>query len=311
MPVQIDPATGERVQVSGTASIDPNTGERLAVPRATMSAAPTGAVPWLEDAESDLRRGGSRTAVGRTLGFMQGRGDKGYTGLQSESSPEAADFMGSVPLGLTKMAKGGAEVGTGKPWQGTKDIVGGGMQAATIPSSFMGGPAADAAITSIPSRMHAGAMINDITEAAGHIPVDLKNTMSPLLRGVELGERGGTPSKPVSDLWTRANEIAAPTFREARDYYTNISQKSADEANALKPNMKAQIGAIRKAFHGDLTDAAGMVGRGEDYAKAIREYAQAAKAARIANNIGKIALPLVAGGAGLGGALQLLKKFSQ
>jgi len=52
--------------------------------------------------------------------------------------------MASLPLGLARATKGGAEVTEpGQTWQGTKDIAGGAVEAATIPSAFMGGPAAD------------------------------------------------------------------------------------------------------------------------------------------------------------------------
>ena len=66
---------------------------------ATVSPRETGVVPWLEDAEEDLRHGGTRTALGRGLGFMQGRGDKGYNGLESGTSPEVADTMGECSPG--------------------------------------------------------------------------------------------------------------------------------------------------------------------------------------------------------------------
>lgn len=309
MPVQPPPRltldTDASVRLPDGLSLDEPTSN---LPHASMRAQ-SGAVPWFQNAEDDLRTGGSRTMVGKVMGHMQGRGDQGYTGLQSGQSPEVADFMGSIPLGLTKMGKGGAEIGSGQKWEGTKDLVSGGMQTTTIPSAFMGGPAAEAAITSIPSRVHAGAMLGDITDAAGHIPVNLGRTMPELLRGVELGERGGTPSKPISDLWARANQTFGPTFREARDYYTNISQKSADEANSLKPAMKRQIGAVRQAFHGDMKDAADVVGRGEDYANAMKEYARASKVADMAKKIGKFAVPLLLGGGAAGGAFQLANKL--
>jgi hypothetical protein len=112
---------------------------------ATMSAAPAqGVTGYLQDVQHDLTEGGQRTIVGKGLGYLQGRGDKGYSGLQSGVSPDQAQMMGSVPLGLTKMAIGTSELPS-KPLTGTGHILGGALQTATLPSSFVAPEAAEAA----------------------------------------------------------------------------------------------------------------------------------------------------------------------
>jgi len=72
-------------------------------------------------------------------------------------------------------------------------------------------------------------------------------------------------------------------FPEARDIYSNVSDASHASTlsklmgTAPKPTMLRQIGAVRNAFNDDLTNAAETIGRGEDYAKAMQEYARAAR----------------------------------
>jgi hypothetical protein len=267
-------------------------------------------VPWFNDLENDLRHGGGRTIIGRGLGHMQGQGDKGYTGLEAGTSPGVADFMGSVPLGLTKAAKGTAELGwTGQPGQGLKDIVSGTAQAATIPSSFMGGPLAEGADAMIPSRLRAGQVLGDIRNAAKDVPVIPRATMPAVGRWTDLTEAGGKTAKPVTRLSNRLTDYLTPAtkepqepmlFPEARDRYSNISDLTRQSklqtllGNGLKPTMLRQAGNVRTGLNADLTDAASTIGRGEDYSNAIREYANAMTLRK-----GLIGTGLVLGGEGL------------
>lgn len=278
-------------------------------PQPQMSAQPPSTHPvgdWLHNLDTDVTEGGNRTLPGRVLGHMQGRGDEGYSGMNSGGQASTAQFMGSPILGPIHTAQGVAET-PDHPIMGPIHAAEGVMQTAAIPSAMMGGEAAEAGINAIPSRKYAGQLLDSVMEDAQHVPVNLDRTKVPLLRAIEIGERGGTPAKPVSDLWSRANDIAAPTFREARDYYTNLSQKSADEVNSLKPVMKRAIGGARDAFHQDLTDAAGTVGRGEDYIKGINEYAKASKMVDALKTAGKYAIPALLGGGAAGGAYKLIK----
>ena len=160
-------AEGKPLSAPNAAAPD-RTGKNVQpTPGAVLRPASTGVVPWFNDVENDLRHGGGRTVVGRTLGHLQEQGDKGYTGLEAGASPGQTDFMGSVPLGATKAAKGAAELGwSGQPGQGLKDIVSGTAQAATVPSAFMGGPIAEGADAMIPSRLRAGQVLGDIGNAA-------------------------------------------------------------------------------------------------------------------------------------------------
>jgi hypothetical protein len=221
---------------------------------------------------------------------MQGRGDKGYSGLQSGVSPETAEFMGSVPLGLTRAIKGQAESYTGHPIKGAVDTGAGLLQASTLPSAFMGGPIAEGIDAAIPSRFRAGQVFEDIANQAKDVPVTPTNTMPQLSRFQELTQRGGRTSKPMTQLAKRltANTVPAQNaqpfnFPEARDFYTNVTDVAHQPTlqtlmgRGLKPTMLRQAGNVRAGLDADLTDAASTIGRSEDYANAMKEYANASK----------------------------------
>lgn len=284
-------------------------------PTGELKPAEQGVTPWLENAEADLRGGGSRTLVGKGLGYLQGRGDRGYTGLESGVSKGAAEYMGSLPLGAVHAAQGVATMPQ-HPIRGGLKAIGGVMEAATIPSSFVGGPAAGKAVELVPSTAYASHLFNlvehggtvldaaapsgmRLVKGASAIPVKLTRTADEALRAMELGQRGGTPAKPVMDLLERATKFArvpgtkartaAPpmTYSEARDFYTNLTKLSAEQGASLSGPMKRQIGLVAQALKADIGAAAGQVHQAGNYFEAMRNYAQASKLKRAALDIAK------------------------
>lgn len=97
---------------------------------ATMSPRKPGILTWLQNLEADIRTGTDVTAPGRLL---KGMGAKG-TGF----SP-AEEFISSPALGAVHAAQGLATIPQA-PWQGTKQTVGGAMEALTIPGLIEAAP---------------------------------------------------------------------------------------------------------------------------------------------------------------------------
>src|SRR5262249_13445170 len=95
-------------------------------------------VKWADNVANDIKYGTDITGVGTVLKKM------GAHGVYSGNSEAVGDFMASLPLGLLRNVKGQAEVAQGQIGQGTKDIAGGALQAATIPASFVAPEAAEA-----------------------------------------------------------------------------------------------------------------------------------------------------------------------
>lgn len=147
------------------------------------------------------------------------------------------------------------------------------------------------AAEALPSTSRAASVLGDVANAAKDVRVPLSKSAEPLQRITELGARGGTAPKAASDLLTRSQAIEPMTFPEARDYYSNISSLSGDEAGKLNGVMKRAVGGLREGFHGDLTDAAHTVGMGDEYANAIKEYANAMKLRNAGRQILTKALP--------------------
>src|SRR5690348_5621537 len=105
-------------------------------PEASMSAHPSGS--WLNDLESDIRYGSNNTFIGKILKGM------GAEGVNEGSQSEAGNFMASPALGGIRAARGATELPE-HPWQGTKDIAGGALEASQIPAALAVGPEEEAA----------------------------------------------------------------------------------------------------------------------------------------------------------------------
>lgn len=127
----------------------------------------------------------------------------------------------------------------------------------------------------LPNAKRAAGVLGDVAEAAKNVRVPLTQAIAPLQRVTELGERGGTLPTSANALLKRSQMLGDMTFPEARDYYSNISSLSGDEAGKLNGVMKKAVGGLRAGFHGDLTEAANQVGMGDQYADAMKEYANA------------------------------------
>lgn len=221
--------------------------------------------------------------------------DKGAEAAQERGMNKPGNTYGqdlsiaaTTPGTLGHIAKGAAEVAP---------LALGALDTAAPERSLIG---------QIPSRARAGAMLQDIRTQAANVPVSTTNTAPEVARYQELAQRGGSTAKPITQLAPRIRENMVPNintkpinFPEARDFYSNVSSQSAEDASRLNPIMRTQMGSVRAGLHQDLTDAAGQIGRGEDYSNAIREYARAMQMRKGLITAAKIGIP--AAGAGIAG----------
>jgi hypothetical protein len=99
----------------------------------------------------------------------------GNHGVYSGNSEALGDFMASLPLGLLKVGKGTTELAPqviggpkGRTVQGLKDVIGGGIQAAQIPSAFVAPEAGEVAANAAAKG----------TEALGEAVNTAKNVLS-------------------------------------------------------------------------------------------------------------------------------------
>jgi hypothetical protein len=179
----------------------------------------------------------------------------------------------------------------------------------------------------IPSRARAINTLKSIEAQAADVPVTMENTIPALQKFGEHVATGGKGARAMKLLDTRiargpkltplqqmqadlSGETAAGqapvNFPEARDFYTNVSDVTRRPGFLRRafeepgyPRLRAAAGPVRKALHTDLTNAAEeSIGRGEDYANAIREYARAERLRSALRKGAIIAAPAVAGAAG-------------
>jgi hypothetical protein len=269
-------------------------------PAPSISAAPPES--WLHQAEDDFTQGGTRTVLGRIGGMMQGRGDKGYSGIDSGVSKGAADLMGSPVLGLLHAGESAQSI-PDHPVKGVLGTIGGLLESVTIPSMMMGGEGAAAAIDAIPSTTHAGQMFNNLNTTLASHPVPLKAALAPLQRATEIGARGSNLPKAVSDLLSRSQGLSDMTFPEARDFQSSLSDLSASDKLAMNGRMRGGVAQLNKGLYTDLYDAADAHPDqlGDVYGDAMKEFRQASQLKSGMKTAAKMAVG--AGAAGIGGSI--------
>jgi hypothetical protein len=255
---------------------------------------------WLEDVGNDLRQGGKRTVVGRTLGEMQGRKDRGYSGLQAGVSKATAELMGSPELGAVETLQGVANMKE-HPVKGTWDAIKGIAHMTEVPGMMAGAPASETiaeatptvvrkVLEKLPTATRGAKRLNEVEEVAGKLPVELNRAHDELVRAKQLSDAGFYAPAPIKKLLKRYASAQRGgkiiTYSEARDFYSALSSSSATESMAIKPPMRRQLGLIVEGLRGDIGDTAAMVGKDSQYFSGIQDYARAMKARRIANAIG-------------------------
>jgi len=201
----------------------------------------------------------------------------------------AGDFMMSLPLGLLKMAKGGTEIPQGKIARGAGDIVGGGLEAATIPGGFMAPEASEAIGRILPAgRMRqAGELFEQLEKGAGHVPVktEAAGTTADAIR--KLADSGGHEPKVISDFIRRVGdrEQSPMTYTDLRRFYTNATRLSADESMKVTPAIKRMVGQFTQELGDAAHAAANSVGMGQKYNDAIRKYRNAAQMLELSKKV--------------------------
>jgi len=219
----------------------------------TISAKPKPA-GWLGSAENylsklmgDVKYGTGVTLPGRALQAM------GAKGLYYGEPEAVGNFMGSPITGTIRAAQGLTQIPQGKVWQGTKNVVGGALEAGKIPMAFMGGPATEAGAegaSTVAGKVFgdaekAGQLFEKAKGAVGGEAVPVTDEMSQAaMRASELAERGakGLP-RVISRFVQRVTDPNKPTIQwnEFRDFMSNVSRLSANEYNNMNPQMAAGV----------------------------------------------------------------------
>lgn len=218
-------------------------------PTATVSAVPEPAnmaesmERWADDVKNDLLSGTANTKIGALLMLM------GAPGLSKGVSPGVAEFMGSPMLGPTRVVKGAAELGqSGKRWSGAKDVVGGALDAATIPGGFIapeGGEVAGAALDATATQ---AARAAKAVSSAASKPFDVQSVQEPLHSSL----------RDVFNAIARDENVTPQEATSIRDVAHNLSDALRGRASGIYQKLDAATGGRFQRF----SDALGNIERG-------------------------------------------------
>jgi hypothetical protein len=206
-----------------------------AQPTATMGATP-GSMPgdpfatkvslWAQNVQNDLLHGTDITGVGRVLKAM------GAHGLEAGVSPETAKFMGSLPLGLLRATQGGAEAAQpGQRVRGAKNVAGGLLDAATIPSAFVAPEGAEALSGGMDLALEQASKAVKSIKA----PFSVK-AIQPTIQGA------------ITDAIRQAaseHGIALPDTVSVRDITQSLSDAVRSKASGIYKQLDAALGGTR------------------------------------------------------------------
>lgn len=224
--------------------------------------------------------------------------------------------LGSIPLAAVGAAGGEGIRQTVEALRGRPDnepqrttgeaVKGIAKSAAGFEGALGAVPIAKVAWKVIPQAGRAGKALQSVMGAAQHEPVNPTTFMPSLTRVQELADRGGVMPGPVGKLIDR---ITSPTggpltYREARDFASNISRLSADEYGKLTPVIAREVTTLRAEFNRAIADAAGAVGKKAEHVAALKEYAKAMRLRGMLDSVVKGAkktLPYGVGAGALGG----------
>lgn len=325
MPVQYLDANGNP-QATPPVYLDPSSGEPIKAESQTQTTIPEGFWHSLgsqfgmtpeaaKAAAQDQKDHPIKSLLWDALGpagimakglYEQAKQSGGEIGQAYQSAKEgnpasaAVHAITAVPIIGPALAKGADQYAQGNTAGEMGTLVGASAQAAP---AILG--AADAAVPgrplipnpSLPSRANAAAAFGDLNTKLAQQPVPLKSTLVPLQRATEIGARGGTLPKAVSDLLTRSQSPIEMTFPEARDYQMSLTDLSRADVDAVSPRMKGQISKINQGLFNDIHAAAEAhtTGLGGDFADAMKEYRQAAQIRSAATTLAKKVIPAAAG----------------
>ncbi len=161
----------------------------------------------------------------------------------------------------------------------------------------------------IPSAARAGETLNSIQQQVGHHPVEMTRSMPLLERAQQLSERGHGTITPLDSLYKRVNTVNPLDYAEARDRYSALTDLTGnDRLNATK-TLQAGAKKFNRAFREDIGDVAASAGRGEDYNRALREYAQASRLRDLLDTTKRWAIPTIAGAAGASQVPRFIRAF--
>jgi hypothetical protein len=212
---------------------------------------------------------------------------------------QALEALQSMPSPWSTPEEFSQQAG-GDPWRAAGRVAG--FAWPEVVGAGVGGGAS--LVSKLPRASRAATALEEVDQAAGHLPVDVNNPGQVALNAQKFAKSGSSLPKVIKDYLTRVTDPNQPplTFSEARDFYTNATRVSANEAGRLAPPMWKRVNDFRDALHSSLQKTAEQVGMGDAYSQGIKEYSQAMKLRGMWNKAKPLLWKTAAGAASLEGA---------
>jgi len=145
-------------------------------------------------------------------------------------------------------------------------------------------------------------------QAAGGVPISTSQVAPIVDEALTLGKRGSNVPKVIRDLAERLTKPGATPidYSESRDFASNASRLTPEEAMTTDPRMKEITIRLSKALNAANEGAANSAQVGDEYRSAMKEYSRAKRmenAGELVKQYGikaLLAAALGASGAGLG-----------
>jgi flagellar motility protein MotE (MotC chaperone) len=200
---------------------------------------------WIDNVTSDLQDGGDRTGVGTVLQKL------GAHGIDSGNSAAVGDFMASLPLGLLKAAKGGAEMvpsaiggEKGNTWRGVKDLVGGGLKAISEPAAFVAPE--ESALSDEGLLNDAAGAAAKATDAVGNAASAVKSAAAPVVQKV---------ADVASGLKNVLTDIPKETESNLVDAIGDAAENSGFDRSDTAATLKDAVSDLSDKFRGRAQSA--------------------------------------------------------
>ena len=189
-------------------------------------------------------------------------------------------------------------LGAGEGWQQAAGDIGG----------VLGGGLGIGAAKRVPSRARAMQNFQTVMQAAGGVPISTSQVAPIVDEALTLGKRGSNVPKVTRDLAERLTKPGASPidYSESRDFASNASRLTPEEAMTTDPRMKEITIRLSKALNAANEGAANSAQVGDEYRSAMKEYSRAKRmenAGELVKQYGikaLLAAALGASGAGLG-----------
>ena len=192
---------------------------------------------WAGNVQRDLMHGTDLTGIGAVLKHL------GATGLEKGVSPEVAKFMGSLPLGSLQALQGASQLPQdGKRWEGTKNVAGGLLDAATMPSAFIAPEAGDITGEGI------GKAADVVGDAAGSAAKAIKGKISYANIQPELQQE----LRAIFQQTAKDAGVVPKDAASIRDVAENVATAIEQKASGMYKTLDAATGGRVQRFEDAL-----------------------------------------------------------